>query len=175
MAYALLTTNYGTSFANAPALLLDSVTGQPATILSSATGGLVNDQGKATLDSNGVLSVYVDTARTWTVTLTDKTPSYRNLVTAEFEPGSTTPALKAGGVEVFSGSQVGGIRGVVSRDGNLTATTYDGSGRVSGYTLGGVEYVVAYPNATTVAVTGGGRVVTVTLDGSGRVVGKAVA
>lgn len=175
MAYNLLTTNYGASFANARALLLDSVTGVPATILSSATGGLVNDQGKATLDSSGTLSVYVDTARTWSVTLTDVTPSSKSLVTAELDPSSSMPALKAGGVEVFSGSQVSGLRGVVSRDGNLTATTYDGSGRVSGYTLGGVEYAVAYPNSTTITVTGGGRVVTVTLDGSGRVVGKAVA
>ena len=123
MAYALLTTNYGTSFANAPALLLDSVTGQPAIILSSATGGLVNDQGKATLDSSGVLSVYVDTARTWSVTLTDKTPAYRNFVTAEFEPGSTTPALKAGTSEVFSSSQVAEIKGAAVGEWLVTAAT----------------------------------------------------
>jgi len=57
----------------------------------------------------------------------------------------------------------------------LSAVTYDGSNRVTGYTLGGVAYVVAYPSSTSITITGGGKVTTITLDGSGRVVGKAVA
>lgn len=57
----------------------------------------------------------------------------------------------------------------------LASVTYDGSSRVTGYTLNGVAYTVAYPSSTSITVTGGGRVKTITLDSSGRMVGLSIA
>lgn len=57
----------------------------------------------------------------------------------------------------------------------LSGVSYDGSSRVTGYTLNGVAYTVAYPSSTSITVTGGGRVKTLTLDSSGRFTGLAIA
>lgn len=60
-------------------------------------------------------------------------------------------------------------RALVSEAG-ISGATYDGSGRLTGYTRQGVAHTVSYPSSTTVVVsntTGAER--EVTLDGSGRV------
>lgn len=123
MAYSLLTINYGVSFANAEALLLDSVTGKPAVILGGTTGGVVNDQGRAKLSAAGVLSVYVDTDRTWNVTLTDKTPKASMLVTAEYDPDTpdALPALKSNGKEILSASSMNDLQSLVGGSGPSVA------------------------------------------------------
>ena len=61
------------------------------------------------------------------------------------------------------------IQSLVSQAG-ISGATYDGSGRLTGYTRQGVAHTVSYPSSTTVVVsntTGAER--EVTLDGSGRV------
>lgn len=72
MAYTLVTQSYGVENANSPVIITDAVTGQPAVILASASGGIVSDRGIGTTNSAGVLSVYIDTARTYTYTLVDQ-------------------------------------------------------------------------------------------------------
>jgi hypothetical protein len=76
MAYALFTQSLGADNANFKVQITDAVTGAAATILSSATGGFLNDRGFARLDSSGNLSVYIDTARTWQVSVDDENPTY---------------------------------------------------------------------------------------------------
>lgn len=67
MAYALLSQSFGASKANLPVVIVETSTGIPAIILSSATGGLVNSNGDTVLDGSGNLSVFVDDSKTWTV------------------------------------------------------------------------------------------------------------
>lgn len=57
----------------------------------------------------------------------------------------------------------------------VSAVGYDGSNRVTGYTLNGTAYTVAYPSPTSITVTGGGKTRTITLDSSGRISALAVA
>ena len=80
MAYTLYTRSFGTNYANNNVSITNSTTAAPATILSSATGGLVNNNGLATLDSSGNLSVYIDTAVTWTFTVIDEDHNQSNTV-----------------------------------------------------------------------------------------------
>lgn len=58
---------------------------------------------------------------------------------------------------------------------NITDITYDGSDRVTAYTINGVEHLVTYPDSTTIVDTGGGTVKTVTLDGLGRIISATVS
>jgi hypothetical protein len=66
---------------------------------------------------------------------------------------------------------------LVSGGGNsagLTGVTYDGSNRVTGYTLDGVTYTVTGWGTSTVTVAGSDASTrTITLDGSGRFTGVA--
>jgi hypothetical protein len=71
MAYATYTASYGAGYANTPVIISEVGTGLFATILATTTGGFLNSQGQATLDSSGNLSVVIDTARTWNVALFD--------------------------------------------------------------------------------------------------------
>ena len=71
MAYSLYTASFGAGNANANVRISETSTGKLAIILASPTGGLVNDRGQATLDASGNLSVYIDTARFWTVFIND--------------------------------------------------------------------------------------------------------
>lgn len=57
----------------------------------------------------------------------------------------------------------------------LAGVSYDGSSRLTACTLNGVAYTVAYPNSTTITVTGGGKTKTITLDSSGRMTGLSIA
>ena len=67
MAYVLLSQSFGISKANLPVTITDTLTGVPAVILSSATGGLLNSNGYAQLDASGNLAVYVDGDKAWSI------------------------------------------------------------------------------------------------------------
>ena len=71
MPYTQHTANFGRSYAHAEVKITQTSTGKPAIVLAAATGGFLNDQGKAVLDANGNLSVYLDNAYSWTYTLND--------------------------------------------------------------------------------------------------------
>lgn len=57
MAYINLTGVFGAARAKLPVTIVEAPTGIPATILSSATGGLVSNQGDTFLDAQGNLDV----------------------------------------------------------------------------------------------------------------------
>jgi len=65
MAYTLTTYSFGATYANYKVQIKNSVTGIPAVVLATATGGLISNDGIATLDSGGNLSVYLDSSGTW--------------------------------------------------------------------------------------------------------------
>lgn len=67
MAYTLYTKSFGSGYANGLVRITDSETDVPATILASATGGLVSENGEVRLNSSGNLSIYIDTSRTYNV------------------------------------------------------------------------------------------------------------
>lgn len=75
MAYTLYTQSFGSTRANYPVRIIEVSTGKPAIVLTSSTGGVSSDQGKATLDSNGNLSVYIDTARVWDIQVEEVAPT----------------------------------------------------------------------------------------------------
>jgi hypothetical protein len=69
--------------------------------------------------------------------------------------------------------QVAATQALVSGDG-ISGATYDGSGRLTGYTKQGVAHVVSYPSSTTVVVSNSlGTAREVTLDSAGRVLAIA--
>lgn len=74
--------------------------------------------------------------------------------------------------EVVSVIETGfqGPPGPIAVDLPVTNIQYDANSRVTSYERGGVPYTVAYPNANTIILTGGGNTRTVTLDANGRVV-----
>ena len=65
--YALYNASLGASYANVPVKIFDVATGSPAIVMASATGGLLNSLGLATLDGSGNLAVYLDNSKTWQV------------------------------------------------------------------------------------------------------------
>lgn len=69
MAYILLSQSFGLAKANLPVTITEATTGVPAVLLSSPTGGLVSTTGDTKLDASGNLSVYVDGAFTWSVSV----------------------------------------------------------------------------------------------------------
>lgn len=71
MAYTLFSKSFGIGSANYQVQITDSSSGTPARILNSS-GALVSDGGWARLDSSGNLSVYIDTARSWSVNVIDE-------------------------------------------------------------------------------------------------------
>jgi hypothetical protein len=71
MAYSTYTQSFGSGFANSVVTITEAGTGLPATILASTNGGLLSNQGQASLDSSGNLSVVIDTARTWNINTFD--------------------------------------------------------------------------------------------------------
>jgi len=69
----------------------------------------------------------------------------------------------------ITGSTANAVQALVAVAG-LSGATYDGSGRLTGYTRQGVVHTVSYPSSTTVVVSNTlGAEREVTLDGSGRV------
>lgn len=68
----------------------------------------------------------------------------------------------------LTADEVQQVRASVSGAGK-SGITYDGSGRMSGYTQAGIAYTITYPTSSTMVIAGGGAQRTVTLDGSNRV------
>ena len=98
MTYALYTRAFGTNKPNAFVTITNSVTGAPATILASASGGVLNTNGKAKTDANGNLSVYIDTSQTWLFDVVEPQIPYQVPVFAKYDPysTSTSPSLTGG-------------------------------------------------------------------------------
>jgi hypothetical protein len=67
-----------------------------------------------------------------------------------------------------------GIANIVDPSSPLSAVTYDGTGRATGFTRAGTAFVIAYPSSTSITISGGGKVTTITLDANGRVISKQV-
>lgn len=65
--YTLFTASYGLNYANIRVRILETLTGTPAIVMTSATGGLLSHQGNAVTDSSGTLAVYLDSAKTFAV------------------------------------------------------------------------------------------------------------
>ncbi len=78
MAYALYTASYGAPKANYRVTISETSSGMLATVLSTATGPVLNTAGDAYLDGSGNLSVYIDTARTWSVNVITPTVGVAN-------------------------------------------------------------------------------------------------
>ena len=72
MAYTLYTQSFGLNNPNSAVIINEAATGTPATILSSATGGVLSTSGMTKTDASGNISVYIDTARTWVATVVDE-------------------------------------------------------------------------------------------------------
>jgi hypothetical protein len=63
--------------------------------------------------------------------------------------------------------------GVFDGSVGLSAVSYDGANKVTGFTVGGVIYTVTYPAGQIVVTGNNGTVRTITLDGSGRISGMS--
>jgi len=66
MAISLYTQSFGSSKANLSVIIRNSATQLPAVVYNSG-GAVLNTIGTATLDGSGNLSVYIDTAMTWSI------------------------------------------------------------------------------------------------------------
>jgi hypothetical protein len=97
------------------------------------------------------------------------------LVVSDTGSDATIPAADGTNSGLMLPAQFTKLAGIVDPALALSAVTYDGSNRVTGFTRGSTVFIVAYPSGTSITITGGGRVVTITLDGSGRIIGKTVA
>lgn len=86
MSYSLFTQSFGSSNANATVKIINSVTGEPATILASSAGGIVNTNGNASLDASGTLNVYIDTSKSWTVMVNDPAKPVREPAYLQTDP-----------------------------------------------------------------------------------------
>lgn len=121
MAYATFTQSYGTSNANATVKIINSSSGVPAIILASTSGGVLNDQGLATLDSSGNLSVIIDTAQTWTIFVNDQTRPQMQPLYVQTDPDTGLQTAVTGkGVATqvvsLSDSGLGKLTGLLTRD-----------------------------------------------------------
>lgn len=92
---------------------------------------------------------------------------------------SASTATALGGVIALECYEDGKLRAVSPVDPTalaLTSVTRDpATGRVTGYTLGGVTYAVTYPSATTIVHSGAGRSATFTTDANGLLLNKVPA
>ena len=98
MAYALYTQSFGPAYANAKASIVNATTGAYAIILAGVSGGVVSNYGQAFLDGSGNLSVYIDTAQTWTVSLSENQIPFETPVFLATNPvlGSSSSTLVYG-------------------------------------------------------------------------------
>lgn len=92
MAYTLYTQAFGSSNANFPVKIIDSVSGIPATILATAGGGVISTNGDAKLDSNGTLSVYLDMSHAWLIQVIDGNidpiyPTFQTITSTQLSNG----------------------------------------------------------------------------------------
>ncbi len=80
----------------------------------------------------------------------------------------TIPSATPTAAGVMSAADKVKIAGIPTPVTAVSGVTYDGAGRVTGYTKNSTAYSVTYPNATTIVVAGGGKTTTITLDAQGR-------
>jgi hypothetical protein len=173
MAYALFTAQYDATLANAPVSISNRWTGVPATIMAGPTGGVINTQGMAQLDAQARLSVYIDVAQEWNISIANaQTPPYsvidpKQVVTlAEL----TTLVPQIGKTYVLSQppfteytwdgeNLVASLSGAETNliqslgDSNLSNITFNGNNKLSSYTKAGIQHDVTYPDAFTVIIS----------------------
>lgn len=65
MANSLYSRAFGLINANAPVLITEAGTGDPAVLLATPTGGVISTSGNTYLDAAGNLNVYIDQSKTW--------------------------------------------------------------------------------------------------------------
>lgn len=111
MAYILLAQSFGLSKANLPVNIVETSTGVPAVLLSSATSGLISANGDTFLDSNGDLAVYVDNSKSYTVSVDSGTQA--TIL------GNLTPTQIAAGAVGIAGVRADG--GLINLSGVLSA------------------------------------------------------
>lgn len=168
MTYSLYSQSYGASNANATVKIINSTTGDPATILATATGGVLNKLGNATLDSSGNLSVYIDTAQTWTVMINDASRPVKEPLYLQTDPDTglqTAVTGKGAATQVVSltTNQNASLQSLVSWDGKAQTPT-----NVRAYANDGAVWVTwdqldpAYADSYTVTVIPGGASITTT-------------
>ena len=109
MAFSTYTQSFGASYANAEVSIRRTDTGAPAVIMSSSTGGVVNDQGRATCDASGNLSVIIDTAYTYQFFLNDKTPTTQDGVKVIQDAALGMQLATTGGQSLTGWSGVGAV------------------------------------------------------------------
>lgn len=78
MGYSLYTRAFGSGQAEQMVLIKEKDTGVLAVIYTDSAGTISNNQGQATLDINGILSVYLDNSKTWVVQGFEGTPLIAN-------------------------------------------------------------------------------------------------
>lgn len=117
MAYSLTSQAYGASLANAPVRVLEASTGTPATILASASGGLISTDGRTSTDASGNLNIYLDNSRTWSISVDDQVTVVRPL-----SPGYSEGQLSSG-VKSLLGSNIQDATVIFT---SITPTANDG-------------------------------------------------
>ena len=146
MAISLYTQAFGISNAKSQVVITEVSTGIPATILSSATGGVVSVSGITTLDSNGNLSVYIDTARTWVVTLVSQNQINNTLITTPLY----LPNWSSGGVDGVSitATSSSGVTQIASTSSQINSTSImvDNPGPYDVYIKTGGTNIIAATN-----------------------------
>lgn len=117
--YALYTAALGAQFANDTVKIFDVATQAPAIVMLSATSGVVNTLGLATLDGSGGLSVYLDSSKTWAVN-----PYPTNAVVASSSnTQESTQLLVKTAVQTIATNTAGGGGGSATSANQLTEIT----------------------------------------------------
>ncbi len=161
MAYVLLSQSFGISKANLPVTITDTLTGVPAVILSSATGGLLNSNGDAQLDASGNLAVYVDGDKAWSINVdSGASPSPVGLLNSvQITAGAVgIPGVKADGTLLSPQGTLAGLSAAqIASLGAISVTGRDFSNRITSYTAGGSAFTITYDSV--------GRIGSYTVDG----------
>ena len=190
MAYGLFSASYGSYNAYKQVCITDSVTGLPATILSSSSGGFLNDRGSATLDESGNLAVFVDLSKTWHVEVFEESFRPNNAVNVVQEITTSDLSNFKGSIGVtyilretdkqyfWDGTQLVPFPDrfqltTINSLSNQTFSsfTYNVSGKLQSYIRDGIPHTVTYPSADQIVIrhiTGTSSIIT--LDSSGRLV-----
>lgn len=191
MAYNQYNRSLGILNANADVVITEYSTGSPAIILSTLTGGVISSEGRARLDSIGNLSVIIDTARQWVISIQESPEAAHTAIPASYV------VLPQGEIETMSGrvgiiyvsdiapqvsyywdgikmvrhlslGEVEAVNALVN--GTFVNGVYDSNGRLINYIRQGVRHNIAYPNSFTAIISNElGNTRTVTFDSNGRV------
>lgn len=190
MAYALFSRTYDLTQRNSTVSITNKWTGQPATILGTPAGGIVNTQGLAKLDTLARLNVYLDTSQEWTVSIMNEQSIPYNVL----DPKRVISRVDLDGLQPELGKTY------VLAESPYTEYTWDGNnlvpslsaqerymistlanpqlsnvvvsgGKLVSYSKNGVAHSVGYPDSTHVVISNTtGVSKTITIDGTGSVV-----